>query len=64
VAICNKTSVGEETDHGYNSKVRAGDGKTGGPVKSLGTEKDNCAGTRGMQRMKTAMNKTGNIRIT
>jgi len=37
--------VGEETDHGYNSKVRAGGGKTGGPVKTLGTEKDNCAGT-------------------
>jgi len=63
VAIYNKTSVGEETDHGYNLKVRAGDGKSGGPVTTLGTEKDICAGTRGVERMKTAMNKTGNNAI-
>lgn len=62
--IYGKTSGGgEETDHGYNSKVRAGDGKTRGQVKTLDTE-NNCAGTRGVQRMKTAMKKTGNIRIT
>jgi len=42
-----KLSVGEETDYGYNSKVRAGNGKTGGPVTTLGTVKENCAGYKG-----------------
>jgi hypothetical protein len=51
-------------DHGYNWKVIPGDGKTGGPVKTLGTERDNCAGTRGVQGGTTAMKKTGNVHIT
>jgi hypothetical protein len=42
----------------------AGDGKTGGPVRTLSTEKKNCAWMRWMQRRKIAMRKTGIVHIT